>query len=80
MTNSAITVQNNTGLHSRPADLSVRTAKLSKTKSADARNIIKELLLIISQGSEIRIEAEAIADHKSLLESDFEKINSKVAT
>ncbi len=92
MTDHTITVQNETGLHSRPADLFVRTAKLYESKitvfkgekSANAKNIIKVILLNVSQGSEIRIEADgsdetnAITDLKSLVESDFETVNPEV--
>ncbi len=93
MTDNTITVQNDTGLHSRPADLFVRTAKLYGSKitvskgekSADAKNIIKVILLNVSQGSEIRIEADgadeekAVADLISLVKSDFETVNPEVS-
>jgi phosphocarrier protein HPr len=59
MTEHTLTVTNDTGLHSRPADLFVRTAKLYEAqitvhkgeKSADAKNIIKLILLNVSQGT-----------------------------
>jgi phosphotransferase system HPr (HPr) family protein len=87
-----LTVRNETGLHSRPADLFVRTAKLYESKvtvwkgekSADAKNIIKVILLNVSQDNEITIRAEgsdeeaAVADLQSLIESNFEKVNDKV--
>lgn len=92
MTEKTITITNDTGLHSRPADLFVRTSKLYESKisvykgekSADAKNIIKIILLNVSQGTEIRITAdgpdenEALEDLISLIESDFEKCNPKV--
>lgn len=92
MSEITITVQNDTGLHSRPADLFVRTAKLYAStitvhkgeKSADAKNIIKVILLNVSQGQEIRIVADgedgeaAIADLQTLIESNFETVNPKV--
>jgi phosphotransferase system HPr (HPr) family protein len=92
MSEITITVQNDTGLHSRPADLFVRTAKLYAStitvhkgeKSADAKNIIKVILLNVSQGQEIRIVADgedgeaAIADLKTLIDSNFETVNPKV--
>lgn len=92
MTEKTITITNDTGLHSRPADLFVRTSKLYESgitvykgeKSADAKNIIKIILLNVSQGTEIRITAdgpdenEALSDLSSLIESDFEKCNPKV--
>lgn len=92
MTEESITVTNETGLHSRPADLFVRTSKLYSSrivvrkgeKSADAKNIIKVILLNVSQGSSIRIEAdgederEAIEDLVNLVSSNFEIINPRV--
>ena len=92
MTDTTITVRNETGLHSRPADLFVRTAKLYESKitvyknekSADAKNIIKVILLNVSQGHEIKIEAEgadeaeAVKDLATLIESNFETVNPKV--
>lgn len=93
MTTCTLTVHNETGLHSRPADLFVRTAKLYGSritvfkgeKSADAKNIIKLILLNVSQGTEIRIDAEgddeqaAISDLEKLIRSDFSEINPQVA-
>lgn len=87
-----ITVLNDTGLHSRPADVFVRTAKLFESditvskgeKSANAKTIIKVILLNVSQNDTIKItadgadEAEAIDELKKLIESDFETINEKV--
>lgn len=92
MTNITITVNNETGLHSRPADLFVRTAKLYTSritvfkgeKSADAKNIIKLILLNVSQGTEIGIsaegddESEALEDLKRLVESNFQEVNTRV--
>lgn len=92
MTEVTLTVANETGLHSRPADLFVRTAKLYGSsitvhkgeKSADAKNIIKVILLNVGQGTEIRIEAEgsdeeqAIEDLRKLVESNFEVVNEQV--
>lgn len=92
MTDITLTVRNETGLHSRPADLFVRTAKLYESritvhkneKTADAKNIIKVILLNVSQGHEIKIEAEgadeadALKDLATLIESDFETVNPKV--
>ena len=92
MKDVTLTVKNETGLHSRPADLFVRTAKLYDSaitvrkgeKSADAKNIIKVILLNVSQNNEITIEAEggdeeaAIDDLTELIESNFEKVNEQV--
>ena len=87
-----ITVKNETGLHSRPADVFVRTAKLFKSditvykgeKSANAKTIIKVILLNVSQNDTVKItadgpdEEEAVSELKMLIESDFEKINEAV--
>lgn len=87
-----IVVENETGLHSRPADLFVRTAKLYESdisvqkgeKSANAKAIIKLILLNVSQGDTVKItaqgpdEEEALADLKRLIESDFTVANEKV--
>ncbi len=92
MKETTLTVTNETGLHSRPADLFVRTAKLYTSritvhkgeKSADAKNIIKVILLNVSQNTEVRIQAEgddaeaAIADLERLIRSDFREVNNKV--
>lgn len=92
MTEITITVENETGLHSRPADLFVRTAKLYESqitvhkeqKSADAKNIIKVILLNVSQGQQVRLEAdgpdeaEALEDLKTLIESNFATVNPQV--
>ncbi len=87
-----ITVTNETGLHSRPADVFVRTAKLFESdikvskgeKTANAKTIIKVILLNVSQGDTIKItaegpdEEEAVNELKMLIDSDFEKINDTV--
>lgn len=87
-----ITVENETGLHSRPADLFVRTAKLHDSniyvykgeKWADAKNIIKVILLNVSQGDEVRITAEgpdedaAVSELEALISSNFEQVNDAV--
>lgn len=92
MTETTLTVTNETGLHSRPADLFVRTAKLYSSritihkgeKTADAKNIIKVILLNVSQNTEIRVQADgddaeaAIADLERLVRSDFQEVNEKV--
>jgi len=86
-------VTNDTGLHSRPADLFVRTAKLYTSKitvqkgekSADAKNILKLILLNVSKDSEILITADgededrAIEDLQQLVKSDFTQVNQAVA-
>ncbi|MDR1252776.1 MAG: HPr family phosphocarrier protein [Treponema sp.] len=88
----SITVRNETGLHSRPADVFVRTAKLYQSnievakgeKKANAKTILKVILLNVCENDEIRITADgpdedaALADLKALVESDFNTINPKV--
>jgi phosphotransferase system HPr (HPr) family protein len=92
MKSVTITVKNETGLHSRPADVFVRTAKLYEanievtkgTKKANAKTILKIILLNVCENDEIVIQAEgpdeeeALADLKALVESDFTVINPKV--
>jgi len=87
-----ITVHNETGLHSRPADVFVRTAKLFESKitlakgekTANAKTIIKVILLNVSQNDTIKIIADgsdedaALEELKTLIESDFEKVNEAV--
>ena len=92
MKESLLTVVNETGLHSRPADLFVRTARLyscaiavfNEVKNADAKNIIKVILLNVKQNTQIRIVADgpdkeaAIADLTRLVQSNFEEVNDKI--
>lgn len=92
MTELEIVVENETGLHSRPADVFVRTAKLFESditvskgeKTANAKTIIKVILLNVSQGDSIKISADgpdeekALEELKSLIESDFENVNEAV--
>lgn len=92
MTEAELTITNETGLHSRPADLFVRTAQLYEShivvtkgeRSANAKNIIKVILLNASQGETIRVAAtgpdedHAIRDISRLVESNFEQINEAV--
>jgi len=87
-----VQVQTSTGLHSRPADLFVRTAKLYESrvtvfkgeKSANGKNIIKVILLNVGPGEEITIDAEGpdetavLDDLRTLVESDFETVNPAV--
>lgn len=92
MVEAEVIVTNEAGLHSRPADLFVRTAKLYESsvivrkgeKSANAKNIIKVILLNVRPGESIRIIADgpdadaAITDLTRLVESDFEAVNVAV--
>lgn len=92
MKSITIAVKNETGLHSRPADVFVRTAKLYQSnievskgnKKANAKTILKVILLNVCENDEINITAdgpdedEALEDLKALVDSDFNKINPKV--
>ncbi len=85
-------VTNDTGLHSRPADVFVRTAKLFSSditiskgeKSANAKTILKVILLNVSQNDTITLtadgpdEEQALAELALLIESDFTQINETV--
>ena len=92
MKSLTITVKNETGLHSRPADLFVRTSKLYQSdievykgeKKANAKAILKLILLNVCENDQITINAdgpdeeEALNDLKVLVESDFVTVNPKV--
>jgi phosphotransferase system HPr (HPr) family protein len=92
MKSLTLTVKNETGLHSRPADVFVRTAKLYQSnievskggKKANAKTILKVILLNVCENDEITITAdgpdedEALADLTALVESDFNTINPQV--
>ena len=92
MKSIVLTVKNETGLHSRPADLFVRTSKLYDSaievckgeKKANAKAILKLILLNVCENDQITINAdgsdedEAINDLKVLVESDFTTVNPKV--
>ena len=87
-----ITITNDTGLHSRPADVFVRTAKLYTSdiqvckgaKTSSAKTILKIILLNVCQNDEITITADgpdedaALEDLKTLIESDFTKLNPAI--
>ncbi|MDR1929333.1 MAG: HPr family phosphocarrier protein [Treponema sp.] len=92
MKDVTITVKNETGLHSRPADMFVRTAKLYQSnievskgaKKANAKTILKVILLNVCENDEITITADgpdedaALEDLKTLVESNFNTVNPKV--
>ncbi|MCF7934532.1 MAG: HPr family phosphocarrier protein [Spirochaetia bacterium] len=85
-----ITITNDTGLHSRPADVFVRTAKLFESditvekadKSANAKAIIRLILLNVSQNDQITItadgpdEQEALDALEQLITSDFRDVHA----
>lgn len=93
MTETTLVVTGDTGLHSRPADLFVRTARLYRSRvtvykgdcSSDAKNIIELILLNIPGGTTIRIVADgddeeaAIADLRALVASDFRVVNDRLS-
>jgi phosphotransferase system HPr (HPr) family protein len=92
MKSIALTVKNETGLHSRPADLFVRTAKLYQSnieiskgeKKANAKTILKVILLNVCENDEITIHADgpdedaALEDLSKLVKSNFEDSNPRV--
>ncbi len=92
MTTKTFIVKNETGLHSRPADLFVRTAKLFRAKitvskdekDADAKNIVRVILLNVQAGNSIEIsadgvdEAEALDALTGLVESNFTNVDSRI--
>ena len=92
MKSISLVVKNETGLHSRPADLFVRTSKLYQStievvkgeKKANAKAILKLILLNVCENDQITINAdgpdedEALNDLKVLVESDFTTVNPKV--
>ena len=92
MISLVLTVKNETGLHSRPADLFVRTSKLFESsievckgeKKANAKAILKLILLNVCENDTITINAdgpdeeEALKALKVLVESDFTIIDPKV--
>ncbi|MDR2663578.1 MAG: HPr family phosphocarrier protein [Treponema sp.] len=92
MKSLTLTVKNETGLHSRPADVFVRTAKLYQSsievakgeKKANAKTILKVILLNVCENDEITITADgpdedtALEDLKKLVESDFAVVNPQV--
>jgi len=87
-----LTVISETGLHSRPADLFVRTAKLYGSsitvhkgeKFADAKNIIKVILLNVVKNQIMTVvadgvdEDEALDKLKKLVASDFKDVDERV--
>ncbi len=84
-----LTLSKSQGLHSRPADLFVRTARLYASditvhfgnRTSDAKNILHLLLLNVGAGRTIEIRASgsdasaAVEDLRSLVESDFSVVN-----
>lgn len=80
-----IVVDNEVGLHARPASLFVQTAKQFKSdisvtygeRKANAKSILSVLTLGANQGAEITIHAEgedadeALQALKSLIENNF---------
>lgn len=87
-----ITITNDTGLHSRPADVFVRTSKLFESnltvhkgdKTADAKAILRLILLNVSQNDQITItadgpdEQEALDALQRLIISDFKDVHTSV--
>lgn len=85
MQQATLKVVHESGLHARPADVFVRTAKLFQSmitvsngaKKANAKSILEVILLGANQGSEITVqcegpdEGEALAALQALVDSNF---------
>lgn len=92
MIKKSVQVTNDTGLHSRPADIFVRTARLYESnikvskdgKTVDAKNIVKIILLNAKSGSQVEIEADgndeiqALEALMNLIESDFKEVDERI--
>jgi len=85
MYNKTTTISNKTGLHARPASEFVNCAatfeadititKLSENKSANAKSVVKLLMLGITQGEEVEIKAEG-ADETTAVDTLINLLNS----
>lgn len=92
MQQATLKVVHESGLHARPADVFVRTAKLFRSnitifngpKKANAKSILEVILLGANQGSEIAVqcdgpdEAEALAALRALVDANFENPDPRV--
>ena len=84
MITKKLTILNKLGLHARAAAKVVSTANQFEStiiitkdgKNADARSIMKLLMLSASQGSSIRVEIDG-ADQNDAMESIERLINNK---
>jgi len=83
MYSQAVTIQNVTGLHARPATQFVKLAATFQSqisistpdKNGDAKSILMVLSLGIAQGTQVKITAEG-NDEKTAVESLVELIQS----
>lgn len=85
MTQETITIENQTGIHARPASIFVQTATKFKSKiqlqakgkTIDAKSILMIMSMGLVKGTEVTIiadgpdEAEAVKALKDLIESKF---------
>lgn len=85
MTARTVTIRNQTGLHARPAGLFAKTAKtfrsgikvLRAAQEADGKSILSLMLLEVTPGTELTIQAEgedeteAVSRLADLVESKF---------
>lgn len=84
MIEKKLTIQNHTGLHTRPASQFVKTANQFKSEitiqkgdaSANGKSIISIIALGASKGSEIRLRAEG-PDEKEAIEALSELVENK---
>ena len=84
MITKKLTIQNKLGLHARAAAKVVSTANefeskiiiTKDNKNADARSIMKLLMLSASQGSRISVEVDGI-DQKDAMKSIEKLFNNK---
>ena len=84
MITKKLTIQNKLGLHARAAAKVVSTANEFEStiiitkdkKNADARSIMKLLMLSASQGSKISIEVDGV-DQKDAMKSIEKLFNNK---
>ena len=85
MTQETLTIENETGIHARPASIFVQTATKFKSKiqlqakgkTIDAKSILMIMSMGLVKGTEVTIiadgpdEAEAVKALKDLIESKF---------
>ena len=85
MTEATTTIENNTGIHARPASVFVQTASKFKSKiqikakgkTVDAKSILMIMSMGLVKGTEITLvadgpdEADAVKELKALVDSKF---------
>lgn len=85
MYSQEVQIQNETGMHARPAQLLVQTAGKYRSRitirnengaEADAKSILGLMSMALTKGTKVTIEAEG-PDEKEAVEALAELINSK---